>query len=391
MQALDGIVVLDMSRRFPGAHSAMFLGDFGAKVIKIDPPGSVIPNPEVDTTTEKFAAYYTPDRNKKGMILNLKTELGKKVFLRMAKKADVVIEGFRPGVMTRIGVGYDKLKAINPRLIYCALTGYGQDGPYAEMPGHDQNYVALSGALSMIGARDGSPYFPSNYLADMAGAGLHGVIGILLALAAREKTGKGQFVDISYLDGTMALLGTDAAFYFVKDKVPKRGETITNGGAPSVQVLKCKDGEYFTIACFELIFWERLCKAIGREDLIPYHVPREDKMDWVLQELQTVFLTKTRDEWWSFLKGKDTCVAPVYNFDEAFSDPHVLHRQMIIEKDHPRIGKVKQIGIPIKLSATPGEVRTLGTPAGADTDEILAWAGYTKQEVRDIRDNGAAE
>jgi len=338
MQALDGIIVLDMSRRYPGAHTAMFLGDFGAKVIKIDPPGSVLPNPEVDTTTATFAAHFTSDRNKQSIILNMKTDQGKQAFLRMAAKADVVIEGFRPGVMKRMGVGYERLKELNPRLVYCALTGYGQDGPYAELPGHDQNYVALSGVLSMIGAKNGPPYFPSNYVADMAGAGLHGVIGVLLALMAREKSGKGQFIDVSYLDGAMALLSMDAPFYFVRGKVPKRGETVTNGGAPFAQALRCKDGEYFTIACFEPVFWERLCRAIGREDLVPYHFPSEEKREWVVQELQQVFLTRTRDEWWDFLKDKDTCVAPVYNLDEAFADPHVMHREMIVQKSHPEVG-----------------------------------------------------
>jgi len=389
MQALEGIVVLDLARRYPGAYTAMFLGDFGAEVIKVDPPGSVFPIPDVDTASEKFAAFYAPDRNKKSLILNLKSEEGRDVFRKLVKKADVVVDGFRPKVMSRMGVGYDSLQKLNPRLIYCSLTGYGQDGPYVDIPGHDMNYAALSGALSMIGPKNGPPCPPSNYLADMAGAGLHSVIGILLALAARERTGKGQFIDISFLDTTMSLLTMEASFYLTMGKVPRRGETFTTGNSVWAQAFKCKDGEYFVTGCAEPHFWEHLCQAIGRPDLIAFHNPPQRKKAWVIKEMKKVFLTRTRDQWWKLLKEKDTCVAPVYYVNETFKDPQVKHRNMVLEFDHPTVGKVKQIGVPIKLSQTPGSVRQLGSVMGAHTDEVLRWAGYSAAAIKKLRKEGA--
>lgn len=372
MRVLEGITVLDLTNRRPGAYTTMFLGDFGARVIKVDAPGSTFPLPDTDTGSERFAAFFAFDRNKKSLTLNLKSEEGRKVFLQLAKKADVLVEGFKPGVMKRLGFGYDTLKELNPRLVYCALSGFGQDGPYAQKPGHDWNYVALGGALSLIGPKDGQPCFPSNLLADIAGAGLHGVIGILLALAAREKTGRGQFIDISYLDTVVSLMAGEASVFLCTGKVPKRGETSFTGGAPWAQVMKCRDGEYLTLGCVEPHFWEHLCEAIGRKDLIPFHNPPTEKIEWVIAELQKEFLTKTRDEWWAYLKDKDTCIGPVYYINETLEDPQVQNR-MVLEFDHPTVGKVKQTGIPIKLSDTPGEVTSLGVRVGADTDEILAW------------------
>jgi crotonobetainyl-CoA:carnitine CoA-transferase CaiB-like acyl-CoA transferase len=343
-----------------------------------------------DTMTEEFAAFYALDRNKRSIVVDLKKDRGREVFLRLVEKADVLIEGFRPGVMDRLGVGYSRLSELNPRLVYCALTGYGQTGPYAALPGHDMNYVAIAGALSMIGPRGGAPCFPSNYLADLAGAGLHGTIAVLLALAAREKTGRGQYVDLAYLDGVMSLLTMEAKSYFMTGKVPRRGETAPTGGYPLAQALKCSDGKYFTVACFEHRFWVNLCKAIGREDLTAYDLPRDpEQRDWAIAELQKVFLTKTRDEWWEFLKPLNTCVAPVLDYDEACDNEQVRARDMVMEFDHPEFGNIRQIGIVAKMSDTPGSVRSLGIPAGASTNEVLSWLGYGTDDIAGLRGDAA--
>ena len=391
MQPLEGITILDLNRRYPGAFSAMILADFGANVIKVDAPGASVNIPDAgDTTTEKFAAFYAPDRNKRSIVVDLKKPGGLDVFRRLVEKSDVLIEGFRPGVMDRLGVGYSRLSELNPRLVYCALTGYGQTGPYAAMPGHDMNYIAIAGALSMIGPRNGAPCFPSNYLADLAGAGLHGTIAVLLALAARERTGRGQYIDLSYLDGVMSLLTMEATSYFMTGIVPKRGETAPTGGYPLAQALMCSDGKYFTVACFEHQFWVSLCAAIGREDLIAYDLPDDpERRDWAIAELQKVFLTKTRDEWWEYLRPLNTCVAPVLDYEEACSNEQVRARDMVLEFDHPKFGKVRQIGIVAKISDTTGSVRTLGEPAGASTDYVLSWLGYGTDEIAGLRGDAA--
>jgi len=363
----------------------MFLGDFGAEVIRVDPPSPAMPGRD----SEVYAAFNPWDRNKKSIVLNLKDPEAQKVFHRMVETADVVIENNRPGVMARLGCGYDDLKKINPRLIYCGCSGFGQDGPYVSRPAHDMNYISIAGALSIIGAKDGPPAFPSNFLADMAGCGLHSVIGILTAIIAREKTGKGQYVDIAYTDSVMSLMMGEFASYFNRGQVPKRGETGLTGGMVCVQVYKCKDGEYFTVASIEKHLWVNFCELIGREDLKEKsHVTGEEK-DRIVAELAELFATKTRDEWEGFFKGKDVCVGPVLYVNETVENPQVLHRDLVLELDHPTVGKVKQMGVPIKLSETPGSVRSLGSPTGAHTDEVLLGLGYSEGDVKRLRDQGA--
>jgi len=368
----------------------MFLGDFGAEVIRVDPPVGAIEqldNLESDGShsPERYAAHCVTDRNKKSIVVNLKHKEGLDVLHRLAKRADILVEGFKPGVMKRLKADYPTLKEINPGLIYCSLTGFGHDGPYSALPGHDWNYTGMGGALSLIGPRDGPPYLPASLIADMAGAGLHGVIGILLALAAREKTGKGQFVDIAYLDCVISLLAAESSSYFLTGKIPKRGETAHTGGAPWANIYRCKDGEYITVGTAETHFWENLCKAIDREELIPYKDPPLEELDRVVSLLAETFLTKTRDEWFQFFKDKNTCVGPVYYLNETFRDPQVLHRDMVVEMDHPEIGKVKQAGIPIKLSDTPGEIRSLGVLEGANSQDILLDLGYSEEEIKSLR------
>lgn len=386
MLPFSGLVILDFTRGYPGAFTTMILGDFGAEVIRIDPPGMKSRGQDVDP--EELAAYNTVYRNKRSIIINLKSEEGQAVLHRLAKKADILLEGFRPGVMDRLNVGYETLKKINPRLIYCSLSGFGQSGPYVSKPAHDMNYISFGSVLGLIGQRNGSPYLPSNFIADLAGAALHGTIGILIALMARERTGKGQFVDVAYLDSVISMLSLEAPNYFRTGKVPRRGETILTGAVPWTNVYKCKDGEYVTIACIEPQFWVNLCQALGKEELIRLQTqpwgPSEE-MDAATSELAEILLTKTRDEWFEFFDGMDVCFGPVYYMNETFSNPQVLHREMVVELNHPRLGKIKQIGHPIKLSDTPAEIRSLGTPDGSHTEEILRELGYTKEDIEKLR------
>ena len=391
--ALQGIRVLDLTRVAPGSLCTMMLGDMGAEVIKIEQPpqpgvrraGSGI-SPTGEEGRRK-AAYYAPNRNKKSLGLNLKSEEGRQVFHQLAGGADVIVEGFRPGVMKRLGVDYESIAETTPGIVYCSLTGYGQDGPYEQMPGHDINYISTGGALDLIGTAEGPPVVPLNLVGDYAGGTLHAVIGILLALVARERTGRGQHVDISMTDGAVALLTAFASEYFQSGTVAKRGDTILSGTAPCYGAFETKDGGYISLGCIEPWFWENLCRALGREDFIP-HQHSEERQGEVLSWLKEVFLTKNRDEWFEALKGKDIPVAKVNSLAEVFSDPQMLHRQMKVEVDHPTIGPVSQVGIAIKLSDTPGRIRSLSPLFGEHTDQVLLDAGYDMQQVEKLRQQG---
>jgi crotonobetainyl-CoA:carnitine CoA-transferase CaiB-like acyl-CoA transferase len=390
MSALNDVVVLDFCYNRPGSFTTMFLGDFGAEVIRVDPPPGVfegLDNLETGggVSPERYAAHCIVDRNKRSIQLDLKSQGGREVVHRLAKKADVLVEGYSPGVMARLNADWPTLSEINPRLIYCSLSGFGADGPYADLPAHDWNYTGMGGALSLIGPRDGPPYLPASLIADMAGAGLHGVVGILLALAAREKTGRGQYVDVAYFDSVISLLAAESSSYFLTGKVPRRGETSHTGGAPWANVYRCRDGEYLTVGCAETHFWENLCLAIERPDLIARKDPPPDQLDEVVGELAQVFVTRTRDEWIAFFRHKNVCVGPVNHLDETFADPHVKHREMVVEIEHPELGAVRQAGIPIKLSDTPGEIRSLGTPSGSEAEEILDELGFSRDEVDSLR------
>jgi len=389
MLPLEGMLVLDFNRGYPGSLAAMFLGDFGAEVIRVDPPSKTQPRAGLDP--ERVAAFMPTHRNKKSIIINLKSTKGNEVLRRLVKRADVLIEGFRPGVMAQLGAGYDDMKKINPGLVYCSLSGFGQDGPYTMRPGHDMNYISIAGALSVIGQRGGPPYLPSNIIADYGGAAMHGLAGILIALLAREKTGQGQFVDIAYVDSVISLLQLETVSYFLTGHVPRRGETPTTGAVPWTNVYQCSDGEYITIACIEPQFWDTLCKEFNREDLIRYQRESysQEELDTITAQIAEIFLTKTRDDWYKFFDGKEVPFGPVNYLNETFEDPQVLHRKMVVEYNHPKLGKVRQIGLPIKLSETPGEVRSLGVPNGSNSREILQNLGYTKAEMDGLLQSGA--
>jgi len=403
MLALEGVRILELTRVAPGTFCTMILGDLGAEVLKIEAPGpaefvgsSISPKGE---ESRKQAAYFALNRNKKSIVLNLKAERGREIFYRLAQQADVIVEGFRPGVAQRLGIDYDTIKKLNSKIVYCSLSGYGQDGPYRTFPGHDINYISFAGALGLIGPPEGPPVIPLNLVADFAGASLHGVIGILTALLARNKTGKGQYVDVAYMDGAISLMTFFTTSYFLDGIIPKRGETALHGAYPYYGVYQTKDGKYITLGCIEEHFWENLCRLLGREDYISYHFssehfvqkPEDTKWEEIHSFLKQTFLTKTRDEWFELLVQNDITAGKVYTLDEVFSDPQVLHRQMVIEVEHPTLGKIKQVGITPKLSDTPGKVRSLSPLLGEHTDEILQGLGLNQEEIESLRKEGVID
>jgi crotonobetainyl-CoA:carnitine CoA-transferase CaiB-like acyl-CoA transferase len=392
---LEGISVLDLSTNAPGPFCTMVLGDLGADVIAIHDPG-----PPSGRRTEAAAGAPAPPpvaggetawnalrRNKRSIGLNLKDSEARALFHRLAGSVDVVVEEMRPGVAGRLGADYETLERLNPRLVYCSITGYGQDGPYARLPGHDLNYIGQAGALGVIRAADGRPVIPHNLLADFAGGGLLAALGVLAALLARERTGRGQHVDAAMTDGVMYLMAQLLSEFYATGETPRGGRSTLSGGLPHYDAYKAADGRYVTIAALEPWFYAGLCRAIGREDLIPHaYDERSGELRSALAE--TIGL-RTRDEWFAALSGSDQCVGRVLELDEVEHDPQVRARGMVLELAGKEGESVKQVGVAPKLSVTPGSVRSLAPRRGEHTDEILAGLGLTREEIERLRARGA--
>jgi crotonobetainyl-CoA:carnitine CoA-transferase CaiB-like acyl-CoA transferase len=391
MGVLDGIKVLELARVPPAELPGMFFADMGADVLKIETPPD---RPEEDEWRRRAAHAYV-NRNKRSLALNMKAPEGQAIFRRLAVAADVIVEGFRPGVMARLGADYETIRAINPRIVYCSLSGFGQNGPYRDYPAHDANYLSLAGVLGLIGEADRKPVFPLNLVADYGGASLHGALGVMLALFARERTGRGQHVDVAYLDTTLGLLAAtpNMRFFFSDGIAPRRGAGFLGGSYPYYAVYETKDGKYLTIGCTEPWLWENFCKAIGRPDFVRFarkpdqfvRAANEEEMR-AREEIQAIIRTRTRDEWFDFLVKADVCVGKVYDPEEVPLDPQVQARDMVVEVEHPRWGKVKEFGVPIKLSETPGAVRSAAPFTGEHTDAVLSELGMSAEEIRTLRE-----
>ena len=392
--ALQGIKVVDLSRMAPGPFCTMVLGDLGADVIRVEEPGGGRMARERSTgvdedAAKRNAAFNALNRNKRSIALNLKDEAARKVLRELVGDADVFVEGFRPGIVSRLGCDYETLSDINPRLVYCSLSGYGQDGPYSGLVGHDINYISVGGALGIIGQPGGPPVIPYNIIADFAGGGLHAATAILAAIIARGHTGRGQYVDVAMSDGVAYMLASMMSAYFSEGVVATPGAMSLNGAAPYYNVYECRDGRYLSVGCIEPWFWATLCHALGRDDLISIQFD-ESRAEYIKGELGDIFITKDRDDWWEMLSGIDNiAVAKVSSLDEVASDPQNLHREMVIEAGEVDGQPVRQVGIGPKLLDTPGSVRFMGATTGQHTDDVLAEMGYSDEEVAGLRESGA--
>ena len=398
MGVLDGIKILELARVPPAEMPAMMLADMGAEVLKIDSP-----DPERPTGDEwvRRTIHAFTNRNKRSMTLNMKAPEGQAIFRRLAATADVIVEGFRPGVMKRLGADYDTIRALNPRIVYCSLSGFGQDGPYRDYPAHDMNYLSLAGVLNLIGdAGSKKPVIPLNLVADYAGASLHGALGIVLALFGRERTGRGQHVDVSYLDTTVSLLAAtpNMRFFFSDGQTPKRGEGFLGGSYPYYAIYETRDDKLLTIGCTEPWLWANFCRAIGRPDFERFArkpdqfvraANREEQ--GAREEIEKIIRSRDRDEWYDLLVKADVCVGKVYDVDEMVRDPQINHRQMIVDTQHPTHGRVRQVGVAIKLSETPGRVRSAAPLAGEHTDVVLRDIGMSAEEIAALREKKVVE
>jgi crotonobetainyl-CoA:carnitine CoA-transferase CaiB-like acyl-CoA transferase len=392
--ALEGLTVLDLSRLLPGPFCSLLLADFGADVIKVEDTGMgdyvrwSPPYYDGPPDSAKSARFMALNRGKRSVRINLKSEQGKQVLLRLAHDADVLLESFRPGVLDRLGVGYERLRAENPRLIYCAITGYGQDGPNRDRSGHDMNYLGLNGLLGLTGERDGPPVQAAGQIADIGGGALTAAIGILVALRERERSGEGQLVDCSMFDGSLAWLALVAADAFATGHASRRGELPLAGHYVCYRPYECADG-YVSLGALEPKFWQAWCEGVGRPDLVPSQLdpPGSDAHLAVIQ----IFMQRTREQWRAFASEHDCCLEPVLEFDEALDSELVLAREMVVAVQQPGAAQpVKQIGAPIKLSRTPAQPGRTPAPAlGEHTEEVLGQAGFSDEQIAGLLDAGA--
>jgi crotonobetainyl-CoA:carnitine CoA-transferase CaiB-like acyl-CoA transferase len=319
-RSLDGIRILDLTRLLPGAVATQWLADAGAEVIKIEQPGAG------DYARSLFSDGESPvfeatNRGKKSIVLDLKSDDGRAAFLALVETADVLIESFRPGVMARLGFSYEQLRARNPRLVFVAITGYGQSGPYRELAGHDINYLAMAGVLDLIGIKGGPPCVPGVQVADIAGGSMQAVMGVLMALVARSRTSEGQFVDVSMTGGSAALLAVPLAQYRANGRPLSRGDGILGGGHACYNVYCCRDSRWVAVGALEPKFWANLCRALGCDDLIADQFASEQRQTEMKQRVQSIFLERDASEWFELLGNKDCCLTPVRSINEVEAHP----------------------------------------------------------------------
>lgn len=386
IMALEGLKILDLTRLLPGAFCTQMLADLGAEVIKVELPVTGDYNRAFAPLNKvESGSFLLLNRNKQSITLDLKTEPGKRILLDLVREADVLIEGFRPGVMRRFGLAYETLNEINPRLIYCAISGYGQDGPDHLKAGHDLNYMAEAGALQLFGKAGEGPIVPGLSIADVGGGSLMATTGILAALHARHRTGKGQLVDVSMYDGAIAWLALHAADQLFAGIEPRGGERPFIGQAPCYNVYRCADGKYFALGFIEEHFWVRFCQHLQLDELQHDQWPTGERCQLQQQVLATLFATRPRDAWVETFKNVDLPVGPVLDMAEALNAPHARHRQMLQHIEHPVEGVIPQLGFAVKYSMTPCTLRSPPPLLGEHNDSVLGALGYSAQDIDALR------
>ena len=395
---LEGIRILDLSRMLPGPYCSMILADLGAEVIHVNNPRYPYANPPPFYQKGRYresAFNSILMRNKKSISLNLKNKQAKQIFYELVKKADIVLETFRPKVTTKLKIDYETLSKINKSLIYCSLTGYGQNGPYEQIAGHDMNYVGLCGILDLNRERipfgnEGSnfkPIVPGIQAADIGGA-LVATIGILGAIIGRncDPQKKGQYIDVSMLDSVFSFMPMTAAITFSKNLNDGiQNENILHGSVPYYSIYETKDHRYVSVGAIELKFWHALCEGLEREDLKNKQTVKGEEREYVFNELKNEFIKRTQSECIETFKGLDACVMPIKSFNDACTDPQIIARKMVESFPHPKFGHVPNIASPIKYSHTPLSIRSLAPKLGEHTKEILKDLNYSDEEIKEFK------
>ncbi len=398
---LQGVRVLDLSRLLPGGFCSLMLADFGAEVLKVEDTGMgdyvrwSPPSYEGPHPSARSALFLSLNRNKRSIRLDLKNERGREALLRLVREHDVVLESFRPGVLDRLGVGYERMREENPGVVYCAISGYGQDGPKRDASGHDMNYLGLIGLLGLTGEAGSGPVQAAGQIADIGGGALMAAFGIMAALRERDGgpghpgSGEGQMVDVSMSDGALSWLAMVAGAYFADGVIPRRGELLLAGSVICYRPYECADG-FVSLGALEPKFWQAWCRGVGREDLIPAQFERAGSQ--AHEQVAEVFRGRTREQWEQFAREHDCCLEPVLELDEALDSELVRSRGMVVEIDQPGASApIRQLGIPVKLTRTPGEhARLPGPGLGEHTREVLLAAGYSEAEVAELISSGAA-
>ena len=385
-EPLTGTRVLDLSRLLPGPYCTLLLADMGADVIKIEEPG------KGDYMRELIPGVYEAvNRNKRSVTLNLKSKEGCEILYRMARNADVLVESFRPNVTTKIGIDYSTIEKINNSIIYCSISGYGQDGPYKDRPGHDINYLGIAGALSIPGEINKKPGRPGLPIGDLS-SGLFAAFSILAALTLRGKTGKGQYIDVAMTDGLISWMSVRAGVFLLGGNTPTQKDEMGHL-SPSNAVFRTKDKKEITIGAVENIFWIKLCEVLNLNEFLETedyktNIKRVKKGKEIYRRLQSLFLTKTRDEWIRILDEAGVPCGPVYSYQETFEDPHVRQRELFTQIEY-RGGKLlKQVKFPIKFSDFEPRIYYPPPEMGEHTENILLEEGFSKEEIEIFRERG---
>jgi alpha-methylacyl-CoA racemase len=383
---LEGITVLNLASVGPAARAARTLADYGARVIQVSP------------TARKGAKQIQPPFHSYGagrgferLQIDLKSDAGRQAFIRLASKVDVVIESYRPGVVDRLGIGFEELRAANSQLVYCSTSGYGQTGPASSWAGHDINYLAMSGLLACTEPRaDGGPPILGATVADSAGGGMHAVVAILAALVRRSLGGEAQYLDVSATEGVLALMALSIDQYLATGEVAAARKVLLTGRYAFYDLYRCRDGKWVSVGAIEPHFYKSLCDLLELSEYVAYQMD-DEKQDEIRSAFQKRFLERDRDVWVSLLADQNTCVAPVYEIPELVDDPHFVERGVFMESEHPEEGRFRQVGPVLAGGIRPEEAKAVRPFDQSDVREVLAWAGYEETEIESLCRDGAVE